>query len=468
MLRILLLSTLLTGLAPAVGAASAKPNLLFIFADDQCYETIAALGYTDIQTPNLDRLVNSGTTFLHAYNMGSWQGAVCVASRTMLNTGRFLWRAHAVEPKLKEEAAAGRLWGQLLKGAGYETYMTGKWHVQVPATSVFDHVTHVRPGMPKDTKAGYQRPIEGQPDPWSPYDPKFGGHWEGGRHWAEVTADDGAAYLGQAAKSDKPFFMYLAFNSPHDPRQSPKEFVELYPPSRIKVPGNFLPEYPYMEGIGAGKGLRDERLASWPRTEYAIKVQRGEYYAMITHLDAQIGRLLDALEATGKADNTYVFFTADHGLALGHHGLLGKQNMYEDSLRPPLIVVGPGIPKGKRVGARVYLQDIVPTTLELAGVKQPDYVEFKSLMPLIRGERTTQYESVYGAYLKQKQRAIIRDDFKLIHYPTIDVFRLFDLEADPLEMRDLIGDADQAGRVRNLKAELQGLQMRMDDPLVIR
>ena len=448
-----------------LGAAT-KPNILFLFADDQAFETIGALGHTDIETPNLDRLVKSGTTFTHAYNMGSWQGAVCVASRTMLNTGRFLWRANAVEPKLKEEAAAGRLWGQLLKGAGYETYLTGKWHVQVNAASVFDRVTHVRPGMPKDTRTGYQRPIEGQPDPWSPFDPQFGGYWEGGKHWAEVQADDGEAFLAQAAKSDSPFFMYVAFNSPHDPRQAPKEFVEKYPPSRMKLPDNFLPEYPHSEGIGAGKGLRDEQLAPWPRTERAIKVHRGEYYAMITHLDVQIGRLLDALQASGKAGKTCIFFTADHGLAVGHHGLLGKQNMYEDSLRPPLIVVGPDIPKGKRIDARVYLQDIMPTTLELAGVEKPAHVEFRSLLPLIRGQRTEQYASIYGAYLKDKQRAIIQGDFKLIHYPAIDVYRLFDLSADPHEQRDLIADPQHGADVARLKERMVEAQREMGDPLL--
>ncbi|HAV61561.1 MAG TPA: choline-sulfatase, partial [Verrucomicrobiales bacterium] len=110
---------------------------------------------------------------------------------------------------------------------------------------------------------------------------------------------------------------------------------------------------------------------------HAVKVHRQEYYAIITHMDAQIGRILDALEATGKADNTHIFFTADHGLAVGHHGLLGKQNMYEHSLRPPLIVAGPGIPRGRRIEARVYLQDIMPTTLELAGAPVPDHVEFR-------------------------------------------------------------------------------------------
>lgn len=452
----------------AQSATDIKPNLLFLIADDQAYETIGALGHTDIETPNLDRLVNSGTTFTHAYNMGGWHGAICVASRTMLNTGRFVWRARELEPRLNEEAAAGRFWPQLLAAAGYQTFLSGKWHVSVDATKVFQHARHIRPGMPKDVPLGYQRPVDGQPDPWSPSDPKFGGFWEGGKHWSEVVADDAGDFLKQAAESEKPFFMYLAFNAPHDPRQSPPEFVEKYPLDRIKLPENFLPEYPHMEGMGAGRDLRDEKLAPWPRTEHAVKVHRREYYALITHLDAQIGRILDALRASGHADNTVIIFTADHGLAVGHHGLLGKQNMYEHSLRAPLIVTGPGVPAGKRIDARVYIQDVLPTTLELAGVAVPAHVEFKSLLPLIRGERTAQYDAVYAAYMPDKQRAVIVGDYKLIYYPAIDVYRLFNLKTDPRERHDLIGDPDSGSTIASLKTALAKLERELGGPLASR
>ena len=118
--------------APCLHAAK-KPNVLFIFADDQCYETIGHLGITDIETPNLDRLMKSGTSFTRAYNMGSWSGAVCVASRHMLNTGRFIWRAEQASKKAEEERSAGRFWSENMKTAGYKTYMTGKWHVRASA-----------------------------------------------------------------------------------------------------------------------------------------------------------------------------------------------------------------------------------------------------------------------------------------------------------------------------------------------
>jgi arylsulfatase A-like enzyme len=447
-------------------AADAKPNILFIFADDLSYETVGAFGHTDIETPNLDRLVKRGTTFTHTYNMGAWHGAVCVASRTMINTGRFVWRAQAIEPKLNDEAKAGQFWAQLMHTAGYETYFTGKWHVQADVNQIFDHVSHIRPGMPNQTEAGYYRPMPGQPDKWSPYDPQFEGFWMGGKHWSEVLADDADRYLKMAAHSDKPFFMYLAFNAAHDPRQAPKEFVDKYPLARIKVPENFQPEYPNMNDIGAGKDLRDEQLAPWPRTEHAVKVHRQEYYALITHMDVQIGKILDALEATGKTDNTYIFFTADHGLAVGHHGLLGKQNMYEHSLRPPMIVVGPGVPHDKKIDARVYLQDIMPTTLQLAGAPIPPQVEFHSLLPLIEGRSRSLYPAIYGAYMEGMQRAVLVDNFKLIYYPKIDGYQLYDLENDPQEMRDLAQAAAFTPRLMAMKTRLLELEQEMDDPLV--
>ena len=157
------------------------------------------------------------------------------------------------------------------------------------------------------------------------------------------------------------------------------------------MPESYLPLYPDKDSIGCGEGLRDERLAPFPRTHYAVQVNRREYNAIISHLDTQIGRIIDALQQSGKADNTYIFYSADHGLAVGHHGLIGKQNMYEHSMKPPLIVIGPDLPKNKKNAGLVYLQDIMASTLELAGVSPPDYVEFKlpngELAMMIHGDQ---------------------------------------------------------------------------------
>ena len=442
---------------------STQPNVLFLFADDYSFDSVHVTGNKEIQTPNLDGLARSGTIFTHAYNMGAWGGAVCVASRTMLNTGRFVWNARKL--KLKDEQANGRVWSQQMKSAGYETYFTGKWHVGgLKPTEVFEHTGHIRGGMPRQTPSGYDRPIDGKPDQWSPYDKSKGGFWEGGKHWTEVVGDDAVGFLSTAAKSDKPFFMYIAFNAPHDPRQSPKEFVDKYPADKILIPKDFLTTYPYHKKIGCGPSLRDEKLAPFPRTEHAVQVNRQEYYAIITHLDVQIGRILEALEASGKSDNTIVFFTADHGLAVGHHGLIGKQNMYDHSVRVPFFVRGPGVATGKRLNTRIYLQDIMPTTMKLAGIEKQDFVQFKDLSGLLDGSTTDHYKATYGGY-RNLQRMVTRGDMKLILYPTIPKMRLYNLKTDPLEMNDMAGSPEQADTIKSLFATLLELQKENGDEL---
>ncbi len=470
-LKSLAVSVVAQAVRPSLSVArekTDKPNILFIFADDQTFQGIRALGNDELQTPNLDRLVRNGTTFTHAYNMGAWTGAVCVASRTMLNTGLFVWHAQKVDNKQdKRFGDTCKYWSQLIDGAGYSTYMTGKWHLKAKAEGLFDHTVHVRPGMPNQTPEGYNRPLEGQEDPWSPYDTKFGGYWKGGKHWSEVLGDDATGYIEEASKHDEPFFMYLAFNAPHDPRQSPKEYVDKYPVENISIPENFQPMHPDKDAIGCGVNLRDEKLAPFPRTPYSVKVNRQEYYAIITHMDTQVGRILDALEKSGKADNTYIFFTADHGLAIGKHGLMGKQNMYDHSVRVPLMVNGPDIPKGKRIDAPVYLQDIMPSTLELAGVARPDHVQFRSLLPLIDGRREASYDAVYGAYLAV-QRMVTYEGYKLMLFPKISKVLLFDLKNDPLEMTNLADQPAQKERQKRLFAKLLELQKETGDTLDLR
>jgi choline-sulfatase len=441
-----------------------RPNLLFLFADDHTFSAIRALGSDEVHTPNLDRLVGRGVTFSRAYNQGAWQGAVCIASRTMLTTGRFLWHAHALEPRLEEESRNRRLWPQLLEDAGYDTYLSGKWHIKVDPAGVFSHTAHVRPGMPNQTPEGYDRPKEGKPDPWSPADPSFGGYWEGGRHWSEVLADDGEAFIRDAAGHSRPFFMYLAFNAPHDPRQSPQAYIDRYPLEDVEVPDNFLPENPYGEEMGSGRELRDERLAPFPRTEHAVKVNRREYYAIITHMDAQIGRILGALEASGEAENTLILFTADHGLGVGEHGLMGKQNMYDHSVRVPLVVAGPGIPAGRIIDTPVYLQDVMPTTLDVAGVPVPDFVQFRSLIPLIRGRADDSYPAIYGGY-RHLQRMVTQGDYKLIIYPAVGKRLLYNLSEDPLEERNLADDPEQSARIGRMMRVLADLQRETGDSL---
>jgi arylsulfatase A-like enzyme len=442
-----------------------KPNVLFLLADDHCYEAIRSAGLTDVETPHLDRLAARGTMFTHAYNMGSWSGAVCVASRTMLITGRSVWSANSIYKNTNKERTAGVLWPQLMKKAGYDTYMTGKWHIQTEAEKCFDVTRDVRAGMPKTVPSSYNRPLEGQTDAWSPYDKSLGGFWEGGTHWSEVVAGNTIDFLNTAAQKQAPFFIYAAFNAPHDPRQAPKEYVDRYPVSRIKLPENFLPKYPHAEAMGCAHSLRDENLAPMPRTEHAVKVHRSEYYALITHMDEQIGRILDALDQKGLAEKTWLFFTADHGLAVGHHGLFGKQNMYDHSVRVPFIVSGPGVARGAKLDAAIYLQDVMATALDLAGAEKPPHVFFNSLRRLLDGsQKESHYRAVYGGYLGL-QRAITHDGWKLIAYPKANALRLYDLKNDPHERRDLAANPEHTDRKKEMLARLVRLSRDLGDSL---
>ena len=457
---LLLLACVTASPAPAAD----KPNVLYLFADDMTFAAIREIGNTEIQTPNLDRLAKSGTVFTHAYNMGGYHGAVCVASRTMLATGRFIWEARKLDDRMKAKEDVGLLWPERMHQAGYETYLTGKWHVSTDAAKRFDHVAHVRGGMPATVPESYNRPLDGKPDPWSPSDPKHKGFWQGGKHWSEVVADDAIGFLEGAKTRDKPFFMYVAFNAPHDPRQSPQSFVDRYPLSKISVPKSFLPEYPWKDQIGCDPKLRDEALAPFPRTEHAVKVHRQEYYAIITHLDEQIGRILDELEKSGKAASTYVFFTADHGLAVGHHGLIGKQNLFDHSVRVPFIARGPRFQAGAKNRTPIYMQDVMPTSLELAGAEVPDSIDFKSLLPLADGKPHEHHGPIYGVYT-MAQRSITQDGYKLLVYPNVPKVLLFDLKADPEEMHDLSEQTDQRGRVQKMFGDLVAIQKRVGDPL---
>ncbi|MGJ7033294.1 sulfatase-like hydrolase/transferase [Niabella hirudinis] len=480
--RILASVLLFFNSAIALGQASAKPNIVLIYTDDQAWYTIHALGNKEIQTPNMDRLAKMGRAFLNAYNMGAWHGAVCVASRSMMMTGRTLWNVKQLEDDKRLNDVISQTWAKLMEKAGYSTFMTGKWHISMDPHKVFQVATDIRPGMaayatPPGAKLpgyvsnknlnipGYNRPQRPADDTWSPYDISFGGLWAGGTHWSVRYKQESIALIKQAQKQGKPFFLYLASNAPHDPRQSPKEYIDQYPLNRISIPKSFLPEYPYKDGMGNGPSLRDEALAPFPRTQLAIKTHTQEYYAAITFLDKQIGEILDALEATGQMGNTYIFFTADHGLAMGRHGLMGKQSLFEHSMKPPLIIAGPGIPKNTTCYIPVYLQDIMATSLELAGIPKPDYVEFRSFLKQAKGTSTQKiHEAIYGGYMNL-QRAVRVGNYKLIVYPEINKMLLFNLEKDPEEMQDLAASKDHRPVLSKLYNELIKQQKQLNDPL---
>jgi arylsulfatase A-like enzyme len=444
-----------------------RPNFLLLLSDDQTHRALGCLGELEVKTPNLDRLAKRGMLFTHCFNQGGWSGAVCVPSRTMLNTGRTVWncRNGTNNAGIAQGAA---LWGETLGNAGYDTFMAGKWHIPDAALKrSFKTFGPLTGGFRESTTNGgeaYFRPAPG--NGWTPDDPKWNGHWiqTNGQviHTSTLIANSAVDFLRARKERTNPFFMYVTFNAPHDPRQSPKQFLELYPSKKLKLPPNFMPQHPFL--IETGWKGRDEILAPYPRTPEVVRTHLQEYYAIITHMDAEIGRVLDTLDATGQRDNTIVIFTSDQGLAVGQHGLMGKQNLYDHSLRMPFIMAGPGISKGKRNEALFHMQSLFATTCDMSGVRVPETVQFPSIVPLITGEKKQLHDAIYGAFLN-RQRSVRTAEWKLIRTPHANEVQFFNVKRDPWETRNLAADPKHAKTLAMMDEKLRALMREMNDPM---
>lgn len=408
----------------ALGAAvqGRKPNVLFLFADDQRWDTIAAHGNPHIQTPNLDRLVRNGVTFGNAYCLGANMGAVCTPSRNMLLSGRayFRWQGPLAEADKPNFPVA-------MKEAGYETYHHGKrGNTALRIQEKFDHNKYL-----EDQKSRTM----GEP--------------------GSDIVDEAIGFL-KSRDDTRPYFMYLAFSAPHDPRVAARKYMDLYQRDRIPLPKNYRPLHPFDNGEQL---VRDELLADFPRTEAEVRKHLHDYYAVITALDGHIGRLLQHVDLS----STIVIYSADHGLAMGSHGLMGKQSLYEAAMKPPLVFAGPGIQKNRKSDAMVYLMDIFPTVVDLVGAAPQPGLDGRSFASVLNGRSKTARRTLFLSY-RDVQRAVRNERWKLIRYPKVDRTQLFDLKSDPDELRNLAGVPEQKSRVEALTAELRRWQKELGDP----
>lgn len=411
-------------------AAQNTPNVLFLFTDDQRADTIHALGNDVIQTPNLDSLVAEGMTFRNAYCLGANRGAVCFPSRNMLLSGRVYFKiennglASGDKPNFPDS----------MKEGGYVTYHQGKsGNTAKDIHKKFDVSKYVKPNDQAVRKSG---------EP------------------GEQIVDEAIDFL---KGNDKPFFMYLAFSTPHDPRVAAQKYMSLYERSEIPLPENFMPLHPFDNGE---QTVRDEMLAGFPRTPAEVQGHLHDYYAVITGLDGHIGRLLAHLKQTGQYENTIIIFSSDHGLALGSHGLMGKQSLYEHSMKPPLVIAGPGIKQGA-TDALVYLHDIYPTVCELTGLKIPEGLDGLSFAGVLQGAADKHRELIFLSYRKV-QKAIRIGDWKLIRYPHNGITQLFNLKDDPYELKNLAGTEGTQERLIELMSSLaiQQAEAGDTDPLM--
>lgn len=433
-MRTLIALVIFSSLALCNAEPATKPNILFLFADDQRADTIAALGNSMIKTPNLDRLVHSGMAFNRAYMQGGFNGATCVPSRAMLLSGQNLF--HIDEKLMRSET-----WPEAFGKAGYTTFTSGKWHNgDASLARSFQLARSMFTG-------GMTNPMEAKLRDMT--DGKVGPAKLSAKHACEAFADETIRFINE--HKGGPFFAYVPFDAPHDPHIVPPDFPITYDPASIPVPPNFLPQHPWNNGEMT---IRDEQLLPWPREPKAVQALIAEYYRYISYLDAQIGRVLDALAASPYARNTIVVFSADSGVARGSHGLIGKQNVYEVSMRVPLIISGPGIPADQRTDAMCYLFDVLPTLGKRCGLAPPkgsDGIDFNAT--LVDASKPARKHLIF-AY-KDVQRALCDARWKLIRYPQVNKTQLFDLQNDPFEVSNLADEPAQQSKVTELTTMLE-------------
>lgn len=481
-------------LAPSISAAAqagkdTRPNIIVILTDDQSPYTLSAYGNTVCQTPNLDRIAASGMTLDAAYHMGAWSGAVCLPSRIMIMSGRTVWHIPssakwARNPNqdnsvLVPENLLDNTMPAVFNRAGYDTFRTCK-----------DNNSYIAAN--KLFKTQHDKTMRGG-------DADTGSAWHGDR--AVEFLDDHIKRGG-----DVPFLMFYGFSHPHDPRNGTPELLEKYgayntkqPPTDVNpkappLPVGYLPAHPFPNPHGHDR-IRDEVLVSGvmtSRTEATIRNELGREYACIENIDTQVGRVLKKLEAMGELDNTYILFTADHGIAVGRHGLTGKQNLYEHTWRVPMLVMGPGIKPASRAPGNVYLLDILATICDFAGIDAPPTNEGLSFAPVVHGEKDTVRDVLYGVYAggsKPGMRSVRHGDWKLIKVDAFDgklrETQLFNLAENPDELldehhdpavialtgntpkpnqRDLAEDPKYAAKRAELEALLEAEMKRLNDP----
>lgn len=444
------LPTLLTALATGA-AAQQKPNILFILTDDLQADALGAYGNTTVHTPRMDSIVRAGTRFTSAYVNGSLSGAVSMPSRAMLMTGRGIFEIQSDGMTIPN---AHTTLPECLRTAGYDTYATGKWHSDKASFNrSFAGGEHIFfGGMHRYEFNGHDSPRLCHYDPSGAYaTPPFVGE----KFSSELYADAAVEFLQQTTASENPFFLYVAFTSPHDPRIRHPEYGRTYRWDSIPLPANFLSAPAFDNGE---LRVRDELIVPAPRTQEDVQRELANYYGMVNEVDTQIGRVIDALKQSGRYDNTIIVFCSDNGLAVGRHGLLGKQNLYQHSARVPLALAGPGIAPSATNSDCCYLYDLYPTLCALTGVATPVSVTGRSLPGL--GLSATPRQELFLAY-SSVQRALVSDDWKYIVYNVEGTHReqLFDLVNDPQELHDLAGDPKQRTHIQQMRTAL-GAQMR--------
>lgn len=444
MKRWLFLALLLVSASPRLWGQQRPQNVIIFFADDLRADALGCYGNSYLKTPTIDSLARQGVRFTNAYIQGSHHGALCAPSRAMLLTSKSYHR-------IQDKMAGHMTLAKQLRTAGYTTYMTGKWHNEKAVVEEgFDHAKNVMFGGMSDHYKVYTQDLK--PD----------------RSFTEVAykgfstdifAETMVDFINDHDPS-KPFFMYVPFTAPHDPRSPLPEYAALYNEAAMPLPPNFMSAHPF--SFGHAMEVRDENLAPYPRTAEVMRAQWAEYAGLITHMDEAIARIIRQLKARGLDQNTLIVFLSDNGLAMGSHGLIGKQSVYEHCMKVPMIMSGPTLPKNQTRDAFVYTLDVYPTLCKLLNLPLPQDTDGKPLDTVVRNAGASVRDRVFMSYMNH-HRAIRKGDFKLIRYPYIGKTSLFDLKKDPHELNDLGQRPEYSTKIQELMSGLKEEQLAYGD-----
>ena len=470
-------------LAGVCSAADTRPNIIYIMSDDHASHAMSCYGSKINETPNLDRIADEGMLFENCFCTNS----ICGPCRAVVNTGKyshlngFFRNGNTFDGEQQTVA-------KLLRKAGYQTAVVGKWHLKSEPTG-FD----------------YWKVLVGQGPYYNPPLKTPEGTIQYTGYTTDIITDQALEFLQNKRDKSKPFLLMYQHKAPHRNWQPGPKHLNMYDDVTMPEPDNLFDDWsgrgtaaheqamtvakhlsPNDLKLVPNRGLTEEQAADWDRA-YAPKNKAFEeanlegddlirwkyqryikdYLRCIASVDDNVGRVLKYLDETGLAENTIVMYTSDQGFYLGDHGWFDKRFMYEESLRSPLVVRWPGHIKPKSVSQEIVLNlDFAETFLDVAGASIPADMQGASLVPVLEGKtpddwRKSMYYRYYefpGAHSVKRHYGVRTDRHKLIFYHDLDEWELFDLKKDPREMKSVYADPEYAPVVKELKVELTRLR----------
>lgn len=441
--------TAATGFSSFENKRKERPNILFICSDQHSYKYAGFMGHKLVKTPNLDSIAKNGAVFTNTYS----GQPVCVPGRTCLMTGMYASDSNSYCNSTVWDGSYP-VWGKYLSEEGYYTRAYGKMDLDGSLGTGFEEIktSHEHKKSP-DITSLFRNPLCYRVDERDGVNgkPRSKDHTKD----AEITNGAVNFFQKESRNIENPWALYLGYQQPHPPFESNEELFRMYENEKVEIPEVTYDELENLHPVY--QQLRNFKGISVPIDTEKIRQATIAYFGMISELDMNIGKVLNALKESGQMDNTYIVYTSDHGESLGNHGLWYKNNLFEDAVRVPLIISGPGISAGMVINAPVSHVDLVPTVLDMVKKKNPDYLRGKSLLPLLEGAYEFKAEAVYSESHSEGNCTgsfmIRKGDWKYIYFTGYDGL-LYNLSEDPHEKTNRYYDAECSDILNDLKTEL--------------